>query len=66
MKIQTVTKKLKELGFTDELFKGKDYFYFWGDDASTWYSSSVYVTRLNELTLDQWIEEYNTLRKSNT
>jgi len=40
------------------LYKGQDYFYFVYDDGNiTNYSDhSVYVSKLNHLALDQWVE----------
>ncbi len=45
-----------------ELVKGEGYFYFAGNDAMSWYSSSVLVFRINDLTLEQWVTEFETLR----
>lgn len=63
--LKTVAKALVAEGFPAdiELVQGNGYLYFAGGDAHTWYSSSVYVCRLNHLTLDQWITEAKTLRE---
>lgn len=39
-----------------ELIKGSGYFYFIGNAVST-SASGVYVNSLNELSLDEWIAE---------
>lgn len=41
-----------------ELVKGRDYFWFYGTEASGFYSQSVPVSHLNDLTVDQWVAEY--------
>jgi hypothetical protein len=63
--IKAVNKNLSAAGIKDELVKGQGYFYFWGDKASSWYSSSVMVPYLNDLTIEQWIAEYIRLAKEN-
>lgn len=62
--LKTVNKALAAAGIKDELVKGKDYFYFWGDVASTWYSSGVMVSRLNCFTPEQWVVEYRWMEKN--
>jgi hypothetical protein len=61
--LKTVNKALAAAGIKDELVKGKDYFYFWGDKASEWHSSSVMVPRLSDLTVEEWVKEYRTMEK---
>lgn len=39
------------------LYKGKGYWYFVYDDGCVYQDRSVYVYRLNELTLEQWQDE---------
>lgn len=56
--LNKVTEAIRRLGNEDELVKGNGYFYFAGPTAAGFYSQSVYVYRLNDLTLDQWVEEY--------
>jgi hypothetical protein len=55
--LKTVNKKLKDLGYDVELVKGEDYFYFCGPSIDLRQSTSVMVYRLNQLSLDQWIDE---------
>ena len=57
-----VNKALSAKGYNDELFAGKGYWYFSGSAADKFPQSSVYVYRLNDLNLDQWIEAYESLR----
>jgi len=65
----TVTRKkinaaIAAIGGTEEIVKGRGYWYFAGGASSGWLSSSVYVYRLDDLTLAQWIEEYHELRNA--
>ena len=55
--LKAVNKEIKKLGFDCELVKGKDYFYFHGCAVDLSQDTSVYVSTLNQLTLDEWIEE---------
>lgn len=55
----TVRKVLKEIGCPVlNLYNGKGYWYFVYDDTArgVYETKSVYVMRLNELALAQWIE----------
>lgn len=54
--LNRVNKEIAARGLDMELCKGKDYFYFWGNHAST-DMPGVYTYRLNDLTLDRWLEE---------
>jgi hypothetical protein len=40
---------------------GPHYFYFGGGEAVHWFSSSVMVARLSDLTVEQWIQEFDKL-----
>jgi len=55
--IPAVNRAIAHLGDI-ELVKGNGYFYFAGDTVSVW-AESVYVYRINELSLERWIEEAN-------
>jgi hypothetical protein len=65
--INQVNTALKNKGYKDELVKGKGYFYFAGPagGASDWGQSSVYVYSINQLTLPQWVEEYEAMKAAN-
>jgi len=63
--LNNVNKELAARGHNAELVKGEGYFYFVGEDASGWYSSSVPVPRLTDdlhldtpATVDNWVKEY--------
>ena len=54
IQLRTINKHLKPCGM--ELIKGKGYFYFVSDKYD-FRDSMVVVSRLNELTLDDWLNE---------
>jgi len=49
-------------GHQERLFRGKGYFYFSDGNTPNWPATSVCVYRLNELTLEQWLEEHASLK----
>lgn len=52
-----VNKAIQKAGMQEiELVKGKGYFYFIGDNVDL-SKPSVYVYKVNDLTMDQWIQE---------
>lgn len=53
--IPAVNRAIAHLG-NIELVRGNGYFYFFGDDVNVW-AESVYVYRINELSLARWVEE---------
>ena len=59
--IKQINKAIKALGGQEELFKGEGYMYFAGGNSSNWEQTSVYVTRVNDFTIEQWIDEYEHL-----
>jgi len=63
-KLKTINKKIQELHPTFELHKGRGYFYFSSTDEIVHGldHTSVYVYKLNDLTLEQWIEEANKIK----
>ena len=62
--LRTVNTELEKLGIAERLVQGKGYLYFTEGNAHKWPSSSVYVCRLNHLTLADWIIAYRDLAKS--
>lgn len=53
---------LKSKGIDTELVRGKGYWYFWGETEMRWYSSSVSVYYITDLTLEQWLKAYKVLK----
>lgn len=62
MKLSTVNRALVAVGIQAELFRGQDYFYFVGPDVENSPRSIVYVPRLTDLSLAEWVEEAQTLK----
>lgn len=62
--VASVNKMLKGLGIQERLVNNSKcgYFYFYEGSAHTWNQTSVYVTTANDLTLEQWLEEYHSLK----
>jgi hypothetical protein len=56
--LKKVNKELKKQGYDTKLVKGEGYFYFVGKEAWDFKCQSVYVFRLNDLSLEQWVKEY--------
>lgn len=61
--LRHVNKFLREHGVPDVLHAGKGYFYFNGPNADKWPQQGVYVYRINQLTLQQWLQQYNMLKE---
>jgi hypothetical protein len=49
---------LKSKNIKEKLQKGKGYFYFSGGDSYNWAESAVYVYRIDDMTFQDWYEEY--------
>ena len=56
-----VNDALRARGRDESLREGDGYFYFGGGDAVNWLSSSVMVKKLSDLTLEQWLKEFDRL-----
>jgi hypothetical protein len=63
--LQSIHDKLRQLGHDVRLEKADGYFYFWSGEANDWLDRTVNVPRLSSLTLEQWVEEFNRLKKLN-
>lgn len=56
--LRKVNGELTRAGIRAELVKGDGYFYFVGQDVELAQEQGVYgVFRLNDLSLEQWVEE---------
>ncbi len=58
-----INDKLRERGRDESLRDGGGYFYFGGGEAVNWLTNSVKVQRVSDLTLEQWLEEFDKLLK---
>ena len=63
--LKSINDHLAELEHTARLEKGDGYFYFSGGEASDWLDRTMKVPTLASLTLDQWLDEFNRLKKLN-
>lgn len=63
---KSISSKIQRQGFPVSLYKGDGYFYFVFDDGVKWESESVYVFRLNQLSVDRWIDQGVSFAKSMT
>lgn len=66
MQLRTVNKAIAARGIDAELVHGEGYFYFVGSAVENADSTSVMVFRLNDLTLDQWMEELDSAIEEST
>lgn len=59
-----VNKVFAAFGIVERLRQGRGYCYFTEGDAIEWYSSSVPVCYVSDLTIGRWISELEALRTS--
>jgi len=62
---QMVHDALRDRGRDESLREGEGYFYFGGEEAVNWLSNTVRVRKLSELTLVQWLAEFDKLVETN-
>jgi hypothetical protein len=60
-----VNDALRSRGRDESLREGDGYFYFGGGEAVNWLTSSVMVRRISDLTLEQWLREFDSLLERN-
>ena len=63
--LKKITDELKRLGHDVHIEKGDGYFYFWKGDANNWLDRTVNVPKVSSLTLEQWVAQYDRLKKLN-
>lgn len=56
-----INDALRARGRDESLRPGDGYFYFGGGEAVNWITNSVRVKRLSDLTLEQWLAEFDRL-----
>lgn len=62
--VAAVNRALKAAGHPERLRRGKGYYYFYGGNAAAWYSSGVYVSRVDAFTVEGWLAERRRLENS--
>jgi len=60
---KVINDALRKRRRDESLRPGGGYFYFGGGEAVNWLTNSVRVQRLSDLTLEQWLEEFDKLLK---
>jgi hypothetical protein len=63
--LKKINDELHRLGHDVRLERGDGYFYFSSGEANDWFDRTVKVPTLGRLTLEQWVEEFNKLKKLN-
>jgi hypothetical protein len=63
--LKAINDELGRLGTITRLAKASGYFYFQFGEAADWLDRSVQVAKVSDLTLEQWISNYNRLKKVN-
>ena len=61
-RLTDVNEALKARGEEPRLYRGKGYYYFAGGSAACWPTSGVYVNKAEEMTVDEWLDEYQRLK----
>ena len=61
--LKAINDELARRGYTARLAKSTGYFYFLVGEASSWLDRTVNVPTLDSLTLQEWITEFEVLRK---
>lgn len=62
---RAITADLNRLGHEARLESGDRYFYFLGLEPAGWLDKTVKVPKVSSLTLEQWVAEYERLKKLN-
>ena len=63
--LKTINGELARRGHQVLLARGDGYFYFWTGEAAEWLDRTVRASKLSDLTLLEWIEEYQNLKRKN-
>ena len=56
LQIRTINKAMAAEGIKLELVQGDGYFYFDGEGTERLYTASVHVFRLNDMSLERWLD----------
>lgn len=59
--VAAVNRAIKTAGGAEKLTRGRGYYYFRGGDTGAWRETSVYVNRVDALTLERWLKEWRSL-----
>jgi hypothetical protein len=62
---KAINAELAKRGQTALLENGGGYFYFYGGESVGWLDRTVQVPKVSSLTLEQWVEQFDKLKKRN-
>jgi len=63
--VKAINEELAKRSFGARLEKGDGYFYFSGGEVADWLDRTVNAPNLSSLSLDQWMAEFDRLKKLN-
>jgi hypothetical protein len=63
--IKAINEELAKRGSGAQLERGDGYFYFSGGEVTDWLDRTVNAHSLNSLSLDQWMAEFERLKRAN-
>ena len=63
--VKAINEELAKRGSGARLEKGDGYFYFSGGEVADWLDRTVNAPNLSSLSLDQWMAEFDRLKKLN-
>ena len=63
--LKAINAELSRRGYTALLAKGDGYFYFELGETTEWLDRTVNVPTLSSLSLEQWVAEFDRLKKLN-
>ena len=63
--LKAINDELAKRGASARLAKAAGYFYFQFGEATEWLDRTVQAPTVNALTLEQWVQEYERLKKVN-
>ena len=63
--VKVINEELAKRASGTRLEKGDGYFYFSGGEATEWLDRTVNAHSLSSLSVDQWMAEFDRLRKLN-
>ena len=63
--VKAINEELAKRGSSAQFEKGDGYFYFSGGEAADWLDRTVNAHSLSSLFLEQWMAEFDRLKKLN-
>ena len=63
--LKIINEELAKRGHTARLAQGTGYFYFYGGEAKAWLDQTVKVAKVNHLTLEEWMSNFDRLKTLN-